>query len=236
MAPVNMGPRISMMGIADYAARQGAKKLVVVAPNNPGVEYYNNGVLDIAAMHGVEGEALTGPPVIEDAASEAQRLAQAAGPDGAVLIDYVAPETLKILQAVSQQGLIDSVFMWAAGGASNDSAMVAALGPEWEGKFPINAELSNAADTPDNQLLMQGIQDYAPVLPISSFARSRPRPGRRCTSARCATRSACSSGPASWRRTWPSRTWIARTCCSASAPAATTFPRSRPRSACSRRR
>ena len=139
MAPVNMGPRISMMGIADYAIRNGAKKLVVYAPNNPGVEYYQDGVLAVAKAAGIPGVSDVGPQVIEDAASEAQRLVQEAGPDGAVLIDYVAPETLKILQAVSQQGLIDKVFMWGAGGASNDSSMIAALGPEWNGKFPINA-------------------------------------------------------------------------------------------------
>ncbi len=171
MAPVNMGPRISMMGIADYAIRQGAKKLVVYAPNNPGVEYYQDGVLAIAEAAGLEGISDVGPSVIEDAASEVQRLVQEAGPDGAILIDYVAPETLKILQAASQQGLIDDVFMWGAGGASNDSSMIAALGPEWDGKFPINAELSNAADTPDNQLLNTVITQYAPDIPISSFAQ-----------------------------------------------------------------
>jgi branched-chain amino acid transport system substrate-binding protein len=171
MAPVNMGPRISMTGIADYAVRHGAKKLVEYNPNNPGVEYYANGPLDYAKAKGIPAVSILGPQVIQDPASEAQRLVQAAGPDGAILIDYVAPETLKILQAASQQGLIDKVKLWAAGGASNDASLISALGPEWNGKFPINAELSNASDTPDNQLLQQIISKYAPDIPISSFAQ-----------------------------------------------------------------
>jgi branched-chain amino acid transport system substrate-binding protein len=171
MAPVNMGPRISMTGITAYAIEQGAKKVVEYNPNNPGVEYYADGPLAYAKTQGVPGVSILGPQVIQDPASEAQRLVQAAGPDGAVLVDYVAPEALKLLQAVAQQGLIDKVKLWAAGGASYDTSLISALGPEWNGKYPINVELSGDPNAPDNKLLQQLISQYAPKVPYSAFAQ-----------------------------------------------------------------
>jgi branched-chain amino acid transport system substrate-binding protein len=171
LAPVNMGPRLSMMGIADYAARKGAKSLVVVASNNPGVEYYNNGVVSFGKAKGLKTTALTEDVPIQDANSVALKLANAAGKDGAVLLDFTAPEALKILQAVSQQGLINSVKMWSCGGSCNDASLVKALGPEWNGKFPINAELSSNASGADNRLYQQITKKYAPSIQFSSFGQ-----------------------------------------------------------------
>src|SRR5207237_3168683 len=81
------------------------------------------------------------------------------------------PEGLKMLQAAEQQGLIDKV-MWTWATPGNDSSVVQALGPAWNGKLGINAELALVESTgPDNTLYKQIIKQYAPQVPVGSFGQ-----------------------------------------------------------------
>ena len=62
-----------------------------------------------------------------------------------MVLTFTAPEALKILQGAEQQGLIDKV-KWACATPCNDASISQALGPAWNDKLGINAEL-NLVDT-----------------------------------------------------------------------------------------
>ena len=108
---------------------------------------------------------------INDGAALALKLAQAAGDGGGVILDFIPPEALKVLQGAEQQGLIDKV-KWACATPCNDASIAEALGPAWNDKLGINAEL-NLVDSkgPDNQLYLQIAEKYAPKTAIGSASR-----------------------------------------------------------------
>ncbi len=117
---VNMGPYYSSLGGAQAAVRAGAEnKLVVVSPNQPGFDLINSGVVEFAEENGMEGESILENVPINDPAGLAQRLVQAAGDGGGVVLDFTGPTVLPLLQAIEQQGLIDSV-IWASSTPPND--------------------------------------------------------------------------------------------------------------------
>src|SRR5262249_18985441 len=118
----------------------------------------------------VKGSFLEGAP-ITDAASIAIKLTQAAGPGGGVVLNLTPPEGLKVLQAAQQEGLIDAV-KWAWPTPGNDASVVQALGPAWNGKLGVNAELNLVDSTgPDNLLYQKLTKLYAPTIPLGSFGQ-----------------------------------------------------------------
>ena len=108
-APVNMGPRYSSDGATQYALRQGAKKIVFDQSNVPGTGYIGAGPALIAKDAGVPIVQLKENVPIQDANSVALKETQAAGSDGAVVLNFTPPEALKILQAAQKQGLASRV-------------------------------------------------------------------------------------------------------------------------------
>ena len=84
---------------------------------------------------------------------------------------FTAPEALKILQGAEQQGLIDKV-KWACATPCNDTSISQALGPAWNDKLGINAEL-NLVDTtgPDTLNYRAVAKKYAPDAVIGSFSQ-----------------------------------------------------------------
>ena len=84
---------------------------------------------------------------------------------------FTAPEALKILQGAEQQGLIDKV-KWACATPCNDASISAALGPAWNDKLGINAEL-NLVDTtgPDTLNYRAVLKKYAPNVAVGSFSQ-----------------------------------------------------------------
>jgi branched-chain amino acid transport system substrate-binding protein len=171
VAAVNMGPHYSALGAAQALVRQGAKSLVAVSGKLPGADWNNEGVLELAKQEGIPGKSFLEPVPITDGAALALKLVEAAGDGGGVVITAVAPEALKVLQGAEQQGLIDKV-KWGCATPCNDASLAEAVGPAWNDKLAINAEL-NLVDTdgPDMQLYRRVNKKYAPNVPLGSFGQ-----------------------------------------------------------------
>jgi branched-chain amino acid transport system substrate-binding protein len=181
---VNMGPYYSSLGGAQAALRAGAEgRMVVASPNQPGFDQINQGVVDFAEENGLEGVSILEDPPFADPAGFAQRLVQEAGDGGGVVLDYTGPNAVPLLQAIEQQGLIDSV-LWASSTPPNDPSVAEALGPDWNDKFLINAEF-NVLDSgePDQNHMNEIREQYAPDINSSSFAQMGYLAGRVATDA-----------------------------------------------------
>src|SRR4051795_8556634 len=144
----NMGPRYSSDGAVQAAVRAGAKKIAFDQSNVPGTGYIAAGPTAVAKSLNVGIQHFKDNVPIQDANSIAIKLVQAAGPDGAVVLNFTPPEALKILQAAQQQGLADKVKAWGCSTPCNTDFLAKALGTEWDGKLGVNAEL-NVTDAPD---------------------------------------------------------------------------------------
>jgi branched-chain amino acid transport system substrate-binding protein len=131
----------------------------------------------------MEGVSILEDVPIADPAGFAQRLVQEAGEGGGVILDFTGPAVLPVLQAIEQQGLIDSV-IWASSTPPNDPSVAAELSPAWNDKFLINAEF-NVLDSglPDQNHMNEVREQYAPDIPSSSFAQMGYLAGRVATDA-----------------------------------------------------
>jgi branched-chain amino acid transport system substrate-binding protein len=170
-AAINMGPRYSVDGAAQYLIRQGVKKIALDQSNVPGTGYIAEGPSLIAKDAGVDFVNLKDNVPIQDANSVALKAVQAAGANGGVLLNFTPPEALKILQAAQRQGLQDRV-KWACSTPCNTDFLADALGSAWDGKLGVNAELNlTSADGPDSQLYRDVLKKYAPKVPLGSFSQ-----------------------------------------------------------------
>jgi branched-chain amino acid transport system substrate-binding protein len=170
-AAVNMGPRYSVDGAAQYLVRQKVKKLVLDQSNVPGTGYIDGGFQLIAKSAGIPTASLKDNVPIQDANSIALKLVQAAGDDGGVILNFTPPEALKILQAAQRQGLQNRV-KWACSTPCNTDFLADALGSQWNDKLGVNAELNlTNASGPDSQLYRAVREKYAPKLPLGSFTQ-----------------------------------------------------------------
>jgi branched-chain amino acid transport system substrate-binding protein len=183
IASVNMGPRYSSDGAAQYLLRQKVKKLVFDQSNVPGAGYNAGGVKLIADKAGVPNTATKENVPIQDANSVAIKLAQSAGQGGGVVLNFTPPEALKILQAAQRQGLQNRV-KWACSTPCNTDFLADALGSSWNGKLGVNAELNlTSATGPDSQLYRDVLKKYAPKIPLGSFSQMGFTIGRIATDA-----------------------------------------------------
>jgi branched-chain amino acid transport system substrate-binding protein len=168
---INMGPYYSTVGAAQYLINQGAKSIVAATLKAPGTDFNNQGAVELAKQNNIPGKSVTEVVPINDGAALALKLVQAAGDGGGVVLDFIPPEALKVLQGAEQQGLIDKV-KWACATPCNDASIAAALGPAWNDKLGINAELNLVDSTgPDNQLYLQVQKKYAPKSAVGSFGQ-----------------------------------------------------------------
>ncbi len=146
-AAVNMGPRYSSDGAVQYALDQvHAKKIVFVQSNVPGTGYIAAGPAALAKAAGVPITELTANVPITDASSVALNLVDKAGPNGAVVLNFTPPEALVILQAAQKLGLEDRVKSWGCSTPCNTDFLAKALGPKWNHKLFVNAELTSTDD------------------------------------------------------------------------------------------
>jgi branched-chain amino acid transport system substrate-binding protein len=173
---VNMGPYYSNLGAAQAVVRAGAAgKLVVASPDQPGMDFNNTSVQDVANIEGMEFEGILEPVPIADPAAFAQRLVDAAGEGGGVVLNFTGPTVLPLLQAISEQGIVDSV-IWGSSTPPNDPSVAQALqdccGTDWNGKFLINAEF-NVLDSglPDNDTMLEIHEAAGADFPISAFSQ-----------------------------------------------------------------
>ena len=172
IAAVNMGPEYSTEGASQYVVSQGANKVVVDGANVPDGQFEISFALDYAKSKGLGTTShLTNVP-ITDANAIALRDVQEAGPNGAVILNFTPPEGTKIMQAAEQQGLINKVKAWGWSTPGNDSSVAQAVGPAWNNKMGVNAELNLVdAQAPDSNLYRNVQKQYAPNIPLGSFSQ-----------------------------------------------------------------
>jgi branched-chain amino acid transport system substrate-binding protein len=141
-AAVNMGPRYSSDGAVQYALAQHVSKIVFDQSNVPGTGYIAAGPSALAAAAHVPITQLTENVPISDGDSVAIREVDDAGPNGAVILNFTPPEALVILQAAQKLGLEDKVKLWGCSTPCNTDFLATSLGPKWNSKLFVNAELT----------------------------------------------------------------------------------------------
>jgi branched-chain amino acid transport system substrate-binding protein len=140
-ASVNMGPRYSSDGAVQYVMAQGASKIAFDQSNVPGTTYIADGPNALAKAKGVPIQDFTENVPITSANAIATKLVTAAGPSGAVVLNFTPPEALLILQAAQKLNLEDRVKYWACSTPCNTDFLATSLGPKWNDKLFVNAEL-----------------------------------------------------------------------------------------------
>ena len=99
-----------------------------------------------------------------------QKLVQAAGPGGGVILDYTPESATPLLKAAAAQGLIDKVIWGSSTPAANE--LVAGENPAFDGKIFVNSEFGLLTDKgPDMTLYRLITAKYAPNVPIQSFGQ-----------------------------------------------------------------
>ncbi len=174
-AAVNMGPRYSSDGAVQYALSQHVSKLVFVQSNVPGTGYIAGGPAALAAASHVPITQLTENVPIQDANSVALNLVDHAGSNGWVVLNFTPPEALVILQAAQKLGLENRVKGWGCSTPCNTDFLAKALGPKWNHKLFVNAELTDADDHngPEMQLYKAILAKYGSAVAggIGSFSQ-----------------------------------------------------------------
>src|SRR5436305_6398328 len=174
-AAVNMGPRYSSDGAVQYGLSQKPNKIVFVQANVPGTGYIAAGPSALAAASNVPITALTENVPINDANSVALDLVNKAGSNGWVVLNFTPPEALVILQAAQKLGLEDRVKGWGCSTPCNTDFLAKTLGPKWNHKLFVNAELTSPDDHngPDMQVYKGSLPKYGSSVAggIGSFSQ-----------------------------------------------------------------
>ena len=173
-AAVNMGPRYSSDGAVQYGLTQHPSKIVFDQSNVPGTGYIAAGPAALAKAAGVPITELTSNVPIQDADSVALNLVDDAGSNGWVVLNFTPPEALVILQAAQKLGLEDRVKGWGCSTPCNTDFLAKALGPKWNHKLFVNAELTDPDDHngPEMQLYKAILSKYGSAVAggIGSFS------------------------------------------------------------------
>ncbi len=161
-AAVNMGPRYSSDGAVQYALSQHVSKIVFDQSNVPGTGYIAAGPAALAAAAHTPIVQLTENVPISDANSVAIKEVNDAGPNGAVILNFTPPEALVILQAAQKLGLEDHVKLWGCSTPCNTDFLAKELGPKWNHKLFVNAELTppDVTNTPKMALYKAILAQY----------------------------------------------------------------------------
>jgi branched-chain amino acid transport system substrate-binding protein len=161
-AAVNMGPRYSSDGAVQYGISQKPDKIVFVQSNVPGTGYIAAGPAALAKAAGIPITELTENVPINDANSVALDLVNKAGSNGWVVLNFTPPEALVILQAAQKLGLEDRVKGWGCSTPCNTDFLAKTLGPKWNHKLFVNAELTSPDDHngPEMQLYKAILAKY----------------------------------------------------------------------------
>jgi branched-chain amino acid transport system substrate-binding protein len=117
-----------------------------VQSNVPGTGYIAAGPAALAKASNVPITELTENVPITDANSVALNLVNSAGSNGWVVLNFTPPEALVILQAAQKLGLEDRVKGWGCSTPCNTDFLAKALGPKWDHKLFVNAELASPDD------------------------------------------------------------------------------------------
>lgn len=172
-APLNAGPRLSMITVSQYMHdKMGAKSFVCIGPNIPNVGTWScDGIEGWAKANGLKSTTILIDPGSSDANSTILQAA-ASKPD-AIILGLPKGVMLPFMVAAEQQGLIDKIkFGSAASGYSND--VPGALGAAWDGKFIVNMEFQPLdSKGPDNTNWLAVMDKYASRdVPRDTFAQA----------------------------------------------------------------
>ncbi len=174
-AAVNMGPRYSSDGAVQYAITQKPSKIVFDQANVPGTAYIAAGPNAIAKAAGIPIVDMTATPPVSDANSVAISLVNAAGKDGAVILNFTPPDALTILQAAQKLNIEGNVKLWGCSTPCNTDFLAKSLGPKWNGKIFVNAELTppDGTNTPTMNLYKAILAQYGSAVTggIGSFSQ-----------------------------------------------------------------
>ena len=151
-AAVNMGPRYSSDGAVQYALAQHVSKVVFDQANVPGTGYIAAGPAALAKAANTPIVQLTENVPITDASSVAIKEVNDAGPNGAVILNFTPPQALVILQAAQKLGLENRVKLWGCSTPCNTDFLAHALGPKWNNKLFVNAELTPPGSTSSSSM------------------------------------------------------------------------------------
>jgi branched-chain amino acid transport system substrate-binding protein len=147
-AAVNMGPRYSSDGAVQYVIDTvKVDKVAFDQSNVPGTDYIAAGPKAIAAAANVPIQTFTTNVPIQSANSVALQLVQAAGKNGAVVLNFTPPEALKILQAAAKLHIQNNVKAWGCSTPCDTDFLASALGTAFDNKLFVNAELTPADGT-----------------------------------------------------------------------------------------
>ena len=141
-AAVNMGARYSSDGAVQYALTQHPSKIVFEQGISPITAYSAAGPNALAAAAKVPIQDMTTNVPISDANSVAISLVDAAGKDGAVVLNFTPPNALVILQAAQKLNIEGNVRLWGCSTPCDTDFLAKSLGPKWNGKLFVNAELT----------------------------------------------------------------------------------------------
>ena len=138
-----MGPRYSSDGAVQYVHGPGRDQDRVRPVERPGHRPTSPpGPNALAAAKHVPIQDFTENVPITSADSIAIKLVNAAGANGAVVLNFTPPEALLILQAAQKLNLEDRVKYWACSTPCNTDFLATSLGPKWNNKLFVNAELT----------------------------------------------------------------------------------------------
>jgi branched-chain amino acid transport system substrate-binding protein len=137
----NQGPLPSTVGAAQYMAEEkGAKSISCIGLAIPNVGPWSCGAMEAY----MQGKGLAGSSVLLNPGSPDvnSALLEAVG-SGAdtILVNLPAGLAIAFLKAAEEQGFGDT-YQWASSTPLYDRTVPAALGPYWDGKMFINAELT----------------------------------------------------------------------------------------------
>lgn len=141
IAPINAGPRLSAIGISRFAVEKlNAKSLVCLTPKIPGAaEWICGGLEAWGKLRNVKVSTVTFDPASPDMTSII--LQAVAGKPDAVVLTFSKGTVVAALVAAEQQGLGNKTkFVGLASSYALD--LPQALGPYWDGKYPVNLEFA----------------------------------------------------------------------------------------------
>lgn len=149
IAPVNMGPRLSVLGAAIDAYDKGARNFTCLAPNIPNVGAWGcSAVEEWGADKGVTVNKVLHDPATLDPTSLVLQ-AIATDPD-AIIVGEPAPAAIPIFNAAEDQDLLDEA-IWVGPTSLYDKAFPQAVGDYWAGAIHVQIELNDLNSTgPDN--------------------------------------------------------------------------------------
>jgi branched-chain amino acid transport system substrate-binding protein len=169
-----MGPRYSGDGAAQTAIAHGAKTLVVDQSNVPGYQSNVLGIDAIAKADHVKVVSLAATASSLNGETEAERIVQAAGPHGAAVLIFTPPPAQAILQGAQKLGLTSKI-IWTCATPCNSDSLAASLGPAWNHKLYVNAEMNDVHDDPgaDDNLYLKVLHQYGSAVSggVGSFSQ-----------------------------------------------------------------